>query len=156
MQQQTPYTRITWLDGTGTRGYTYNWARPGASSAALGFDLASWAGQLASASDAIQVERTLFFNAVDPDPPSPAGSTLKQFASVWCFSTTDPDQFGMLWLPATRPDLALDSGPLAGLVIDTSLSMVADLVAELTSGAYRNPFGYQLVELLAAFYVVLP
>lgn len=156
MQQQTPYTRLTWLDRSGSRGYTYNWARPGADSAALGLDLASWGSQLASASDAVLIERTLFYNGVETSPPTPSGSTAIMFASVWCFSTTDAGQFGMLWLPATRPVLALDTGPLAGLVIDTTLSAVTDLVAELTNGNYTNPFGYVLVDLLSAFYVVLP
>lgn len=156
MQQTQPYVRLVWRDASDTLGYTRHWVRLGVSVVDVNAATVPFRFALAAASEAAQVGQDIIYPAFDPLPGEPTGSTPVNMAAVFVFGTDTPGQYGMVWLPATRPALALATGPTAGLEIDRTLGVVEDFIAELTSGAYANPFGYPLTTCEAAFYAVRP
>jgi hypothetical protein len=88
--------------------------------------------------------RTLFDDAPEPDVIS-----VVDFTAVMVFSTSDPNQFFMLDIPAIRPDMVVNSGVYSGLRLDTSNPAVISIVNTITNGFWCNPFGYDITDLIS-------
>jgi hypothetical protein len=84
------------------------------------------------------------------DSPA-AGAGVATRTGVFVFSTSEPDQFAVVAVPGIRESVLIDSGIGAGLVIDLEHPDVESFVDALISDLWCNPFGFQLVEVQAAF-----
>lgn len=95
------------------------------------------------------------YYAVEMEPATP-GMQLASVAGVLVFTTTEPQQYALVIIPGIRSEYILVTGATAGVELDTSASAIADLVAELTSGRWCNPWGYVITELAAAMVQIRP
>jgi hypothetical protein len=70
---------------------------------------------------------------------------------VFVFATSEAGQYAIIEVPGISESMLIDTGIGADLIIDLENPAVEAFVEQLISGPWCNPFGYQLVEIQAAF-----
>jgi hypothetical protein len=153
--QLQPTVRLFLRDETESRSQMAMHVRAGITPTAGYSAAASLRGAVAGLSGCVAERQQIEFR-VEELEPAPSGPTHAEIAGVLVFTTSEPDQYAIVAIPAIRPDLVLITGTGAGVELNTQAPAIVNLVDELTSGRWCNPWGYQLAELAAAFVQIRP
>lgn len=153
MQQKTPQLIFYWRDATGSESTVRLSLPVGSSVATIASAAASLRPLLESLSDAAIVKQDIAYTWRDLSPPDPSTRLVGE-SGAFIFDTGVLNQVTIIVLPAASADLFVTSGPLAGIDIDLAQSDVAAFIAAINSGLWVNPFGYDLVECVAAYLTV--
>lgn len=149
MSQKQPLLSFTVLDGSNTAGRVRASLRSGitAVDAMIGGD--GFRSLLSPLSGAVFVQQSVSYRVLIDDYVQPATSVSAGIVGVLVFTTTDPNQFAMIDIPAISPDCVLSTGDNAGLVLDTSNAALAGFIDTITTGMWCNYLGYDIVDLAA-------
>jgi hypothetical protein len=154
--ERQPAIRLLVRDGSGSRSYLEFNIPAGITPSAGHAAAASMRAALAGLTGCAFYQQQVEYGLVEMTPATPGGSQPASTAGVLVFSTTEPQQYAIVVIPAIKPSLIKTTGDGAGVQLDTAAPAIVALVAELTGGAWRNKFGYTLAALDAAFVQIRP
>lgn len=151
MIQQQPYVWLQFRDDSESLATQQYHIRRGTQPTIAQQAASTLRGLLRPVSGCRIITQSYILPGIELATPDPLAGVIAQRHAVFVFSTTEPDQYAIIAVPGLRDDLLLQTGPFAGLAIDTTLPAVAAFVLELTNGSWVNKFGYTILTLEAAY-----
>lgn len=148
MTDKMPLLSLTVLDGSSNAGKIKLWLQSGISAGQAMLEGDAIRSPLSALSGAILARQSVTYRSIIDNPSAADSGTMVGYYTVLIFSTTNPDEYSMVTIPAIKPEYVLADGPNSGLVLDTLNPAVISLVDNITSGIWCNPFGFGLVELV--------
>lgn len=138
------------LDGSGSIGNMSLWLADGAELGTAITAADTFRGLVGPCTGAVFTRQAVVYRAVEVPRPSAAEGSDATRVGVFIFSTAS-EEFAIVEIAGILESTLMTTGDGAGLLLDTSNADIAALVAQLLSGLWSNPFGYQLLALEAAF-----
>lgn len=156
MLAKQPLIGFTALDGTDSSAVARFWIHRGTEVSAAMSAAAAMRGRLVPLSSCAFIRQSVVYPFIEMAPAAPLAGAQATRVGVFVFATSEPDRYAIVEIPGILDAMLLTSGPGAGVQIDPAAPAVVNLVAELTSGRWCNPFGQVLIDLVAAFVQVRP
>lgn len=117
-------------------------------------DIESGAGsirsRIAACSDSVIVRQSIVLSAVESPRPDAVGGAGVERVGALIFSC-DSDELCLAEIRGIKDEFLVTTGPGAGILIDQTNATIADLVAEITSGIWSNPFAFDISTLESAY-----
>lgn len=154
MVSRQPCIQFVLLDHSGTTTRSRYYVRRGVSIAAGLAAATGLRGTVAALSGCEFVSQELVFGQVEPRPAEPLAEAQLETCALLVYGCATPGERLVVVVPALRPDVVAQEGPLAGVVLDPASPAVAGLTAALV-GVFCNPFGAMVAQLEAAYTVTL-
>jgi hypothetical protein len=151
VQQQQPYIQFVLLDETDSRATQRLYVKQSVAAPAAQQGGSAMRNRLAVISGCTYFDQRYTLPAVELFPTLPAAGSAVERCGVFVFATVSPTQYALIAVAGIRSELLLAAGPTAGIEIDRTAPAVAGFIAELTSGAWCNRFGYTITALEAAY-----
>lgn len=152
MDQQSPFIRLSLLDASDSAAGVNAWIRSGSTVADGESAAATLTSVVGALSGAAITSRHIVYRGIEMPRPAPPGVAPVAGAGVFVFSCSDPDTYAVIVVPGIRMDLLVIAGAGAGILIDQAAADVVAFADAMIAGIFCNPFGVQLLELVAAFY----
>jgi hypothetical protein len=149
MTTKQPLLSLSVLDGSSSAGKLKFWLQSGISVSQAMIEGDGIRLPLSSLINGAFTRQSVTYRSFVDSPPPPNASSMVDHSATLIFSTTNPEQYAMVTIPAVLPSVVLQTGINAGLVLDTGNPAVISLVNTITSGLWCNQFGYDIVELAA-------
>jgi hypothetical protein len=152
VEQHSPFIRLSFIDSSDSAAGVNAWIRTGSTVADGESAAATLTSVVGALSDAVIISRHIVYRGVEDPRPDAPGVAPGAGAGVFVFSCEDPDSYAVVVVPGIRQDLLVIAGAGAGVLIDQTNADVTTFRDAMISGIWSNPFGVQLLELVAAFY----
>lgn len=151
MDKLFPVLELQYVDETGTKGAVTVKYPIDTTVAVLDAQAISLASFIAPLTGCVLVRQRFIYKAVASPRLSPiTGSDVKR-QGVFIFEGIDEDKKALVAVPGILDSLLVTDGPGSGTLIDTSLTDVETVVDECIAGIWCNPFGDDIVTLIAAY-----
>lgn len=116
----------------------------------------TWRSLVSPLSDAVFVSQAVHYPAVEMSPADPSPASNATVAGILIFNTATAGEYAIVEIPGIREEFIIIAGEGAGVQLDTEAPAIADLVTQLVSGAWCNPWGFQLTALAGAMVQIRP
>jgi hypothetical protein len=141
---------LSFIDDSDSIGNMSFWLADGVDLATAESEAATIRPLLEACSGAVVIRQSVVFSAVEsPRPEASAGADSSRVGGL--IFSCDTGELDITEIHGLKDELLITTGPGADLLIDRTNSAIIDLVDELISGPWCNPFAYDMLALEAAF-----
>lgn len=138
------------LDASDSIGNMSFWLADGVDLAEIESAAATLRSLIAACTDAVFIRQSVVFSAVEsPRPDAGAGADASRVGGL--IFSCDTGELDIIEIHGLKDEMLMTTGPGAGLLIDRTNTAIIDLVAELISDIWCNPFGFDLLALESAY-----
>lgn len=151
MEAALPVLELQYVDETGSRGAITVKYPIGTTVAVMDAEAIALASIVAPITGCALIRQRVIYKFVATPRLSPdTGSDVKR-QGVFIFDGSDEDKKALVAIPGILDSLLVVDGPGSGILIDTSLTDVETFVDECIAGIWCNPFGDDILSLIAAY-----
>lgn len=151
MQQLSPVVELVLMDETGSTAAVTVRLSPGSTYSAADSAASALGSAVLSITGCVIVRQRIRYQAVNDDPILAAvGSSILQ-CGVFIFECGDSNPLAIVQVPSIVDSALVTTGTGSGVLIDTTISDVADFISLIEGGLPTNPFGDDITVLSAAY-----
>lgn len=148
MTDKKPLLSLTVLDGSSSAGKIKFWLPSGISATQAMIEGDTIRSPLSALTSGALIRQSVTYRSIIDNPSVADNVSMVDYYAALVFSTSNPDEYSMVTIPAIKPVYVLSDGINSGLVLDTLNPTVISLVNNITSGIWCNPFGHDIVALV--------
>ncbi len=156
MLDRQPHIGFTAQDSTGSYGLLRFTFRHGVDRASAYATATSMRGLIGAVSGATLVRQSIVYSATETAPFSVDSSADVVQCGVLIFSCETEGEYAIVPIPGILPEMLMQTGPGAGILIDIQQPAIAAILAELTNGTHTNQWGYLITSFETGFLQLRP